>query len=176
MAFLDESGFLLIPNVRKTWAPMGQTPVLRHSYRRDKVSVIGSLTVSPRRQRLGLYLRFHIKKNLTGLGVIAFLEHLLRHLPGHVVLIWDGGKIHKNEEVKAFLGKTNRLHVYPFPGYAPTLNPIEQVWTHGKRDLSNSVHEGLNTLAPHLRNSLRRVRNSQQLLRSCIEHSELPWP
>jgi len=47
LVFLDESGFLLIPNVRKTWAPIGQTPLFKHSYRRDRMSVISSITVSP---------------------------------------------------------------------------------------------------------------------------------
>src|SRR5262249_46654623 len=50
LAFLDESGFLLIPNVRKTWAPVGHTPQLRHSYRHDRVSVISALTVAPQRR------------------------------------------------------------------------------------------------------------------------------
>lgn len=69
--FLDESGFLLIPNVRKTWAPIGHTPYLRHSYRRDKVSVISALTVAPRRHRLGLYFGLHVR-NITGAEVITF--------------------------------------------------------------------------------------------------------
>lgn len=153
---------------------MGCTPLLRHSYRREKISVIGGLTVSPTRQRLGLYVRFHIH-NITGTEVIGFLRHLLQHLRGPVVLVWDGGKIHKREDVKTFLWRTRRLHVYPFPSYAPELNPVEQVWTHGKRDLSNSVHEKLDQLGTHVRRSLRRVGNSQQLLRACINHSELPW-
>ena len=54
LAFPDESGFLLIPNVRKTWAPVGHTPQLRHSYRHDRVSVISALTVAPQRRRFGL--------------------------------------------------------------------------------------------------------------------------
>jgi hypothetical protein len=41
--FADESGFLLIPNVAKTWAPVGQTPIHRHVYRRDKISVISGI-------------------------------------------------------------------------------------------------------------------------------------
>jgi winged helix-turn-helix protein/DDE superfamily endonuclease len=64
LAFLDESGFLLIPNVRKTWAPVGHTPHVRHSYRRDRVSVISALTVAPRRRRLGLYFDLH-GRNIT---------------------------------------------------------------------------------------------------------------
>lgn len=153
---------------------MGCTPLLRHSYRREKLSVIASLTVSPLRKRVGLYVRFH-SNNMTGTEVIGFLQHLLRHLRGQVVLVWDGGKIHKREDVKAFLRQNKRLHVYPFPGYAPELNPVEQVWTHGKRDLSNSGHEELDQLGIHLCRSLRRVQHSQRLLRACIDHSELPW-
>jgi transposase len=166
---------LLIPNVRRTWAPTGCTPILRHSYRRDKISAIGSLTASPDRRRFGLYVRFHTD-NITGTEVIAYLRNLLRHLRKPVVLLWDGGRIHKRKDVKAFLQRTQRLHVYPFPGYAPELNPIEYVWTHGKRDLSNSSHENKNQLGSYVRRSIGRVRNSQQLLKSCIEHSELSWP
>jgi transposase len=153
---------------------VGRTPILRHSYRRDKISVIGILTVSPGGRRLGLYARFH-SDNVTSLEIIEFLRHSLRQLAGHVFVIWDGGKIHRSKEVKEFLSGQPRLHVYRFPGYAPELNPIEQVWTHGKRDLSNSVHETRADMGHHLRRSLGRVRGSQRLLRSCIDHSELPW-
>ncbi|PYT25030.1 MAG: hypothetical protein DMG58_25055 [Acidobacteria bacterium] len=55
IVFADESGFLLIPNVVKTWAPRGHTPVHRHYYRRDKISVISGVSVSPKRQHLGLF-------------------------------------------------------------------------------------------------------------------------
>ena len=44
LVFADESGFLLIPNVVKTWAPRGQTPVLRHYYRRERISVISGVS------------------------------------------------------------------------------------------------------------------------------------
>lgn len=53
IAFLDETGFLLLPPVRKTWAPRGQTPVLRHWTCRDKLSAITALTVSQHRPRDG---------------------------------------------------------------------------------------------------------------------------
>ena len=154
---------------------MGQTPILRHSYRRDKISVIGILTASPGGRRLGLYVRYHTD-NVTSLEIIAFLRQLLRHLRGVVFVIWDGGRIHRSRNVKTFLAQQSRLHVYRFPGYAPELNPVEQVWTHGKRDLSNSVHETREKVGTHLRRSLGRVRGSQRLLQSCIDHSELSWP
>ena len=91
--FLDESGFLLIPTVRRTWAPRGHTPLVRHRYRRDKISAISAVTLSARRRRLGLYLHFHPDQNITHVEVARFLRALLRHLRGHVIVLWDGGPI-----------------------------------------------------------------------------------
>lgn len=165
---------MLIPNLRKTWAPKGKTPILRHSQARDRISTIGALTVSSKRQRFGLYLEYHAV-NITGLEVIAFLQDLLRHLPGPIMLLWDGGKIHRRREVVEFLQRHERLRVHRFPSYAPELNPIEFVWSKSKNALSNSGHTSQSTLHAHLRKSIRRTSRSQQLLRSCIQASDLPW-
>ena len=55
LVFLDESGFMLTPTVRRTWAPCGQTPILRAWDRRDRISAISSITVSPKNRSLNLY-------------------------------------------------------------------------------------------------------------------------
>lgn len=172
--FLDESGFLLIPNVRKTWAPVGCTPRLRHSYKRDKLSAISAVSVSPQRTRVGLYMHVH-PDNITGAEVVVFLRHLLRHLRGPVELLWDGGSIHKREDVKTFLSQNSRLTTHRFPGYAPELNPDELVWTKMKDDLANGAPEDLSQLNAHLQRAFRRLHSSQTLVWSCIFASDLPW-
>jgi putative transposase len=164
-----------MPNVRKTWAPVGHTPRLRHSYRRDRVSVISALTVAPRRRRIGLYFDLCMR-NIRGTEVITFLRQLLRHLRGEVVLLWDGGKIHRCRDVQAFLRRHSRVHVHRFPSYAPELNPDEFVWTQAKSELSNLDHDGLVPLTLHVVRSLQRIGRSQSLLRSCLHASDLPWP
>jgi transposase len=173
--FLDESGFLLIPNVRKTWAPVGRTPTVRHSYQRDKLSAISAVSVSPQRTRVGLYMHVH-PDNITGSEVVLFLRHLLRHLRGPVVLLWDGGSIHKRQDVTAFLSHHPRLTAHRFPGYAPELNPDELVWTKMKNDLANGAPEDLRQLGAQVQRSFRRLHGSQKLLWSCIFGSDLPWP
>ena len=173
--FLDESSFLLIPNVRKTWAPVGCTPTVRHSYQRDKRSAISAVSVSPARRRVGLYMHLH-PDNLTGAEVVVFLRDLLRHLRGPVELLWDGGSIHKREDVTAFRSRHPRLTVHRFPAYAPELNPDEFVWTKMKSDLANGAPEDLCELETGLRHSFTRLHGSQALLWSCIFESDLPWP
>ena len=79
LAFADESGFLLIPTARKTWAPRGMTPVCRHPFRREKVPAISAVTVSPQKKRVGLYFRIQ-ETNFRCADVAVFVRHLLRHL------------------------------------------------------------------------------------------------
>jgi hypothetical protein len=45
---VDETGFYLLPAVGRTYAPMGQTPILRETLTRDHHSLIGALTLTGR--------------------------------------------------------------------------------------------------------------------------------
>lgn len=172
--FLDESGFLLIPTVRRTWAPRGHTPLVRHRYRRDKISAISAVTLSARRRQLGLYLHVHPDQNITHVEVARFLRALLRHLRGHVIVLWDGGPIHKGPDVRALRARCPRLHVERFPAYAPELNPDEFVWAYLKRALANGRPDSLGDLLATLSRLTRRVGHRPDLLRSFIRASDLP--
>ena len=46
IVFVDEAGFYLLPGLVCTWAPRGQTPILKVPYTRDHLSVIGAITPS----------------------------------------------------------------------------------------------------------------------------------
>jgi transposase len=160
--------------VARTWAPKGHTPIVRYLYKQDRLSAISALAVSPRRTRLALYLTLRTR-NLTGLDVRAFLQYLLRHLRGPVVLLWDRGTIHRRREVTQWITAHPRLQVEAFPAYAPELNPAEYVWAQADRALANSAPTALAQLSGLLRQSVRHLRGSQPLLWSCIHASHLPW-
>jgi transposase len=173
IAFVDESGFQLTPNVRRTWAPRGRTPVVRHWQRRDKVSAISAISVSAKRRRLGLYWQLHLS-NIRQAEVCQFVQHLLRHLRGHVVVIWDNSNTHKGEPMRELCRRFHRLHLERFPAYAPELNPDEGVWDHLKDELANGCADDLAELLGDLVDALDDLKDSQPTLRSCIHRSELP--
>jgi transposase len=175
LAFLDESGFMLIPLLWRTWAPRGQTPIVRHVYRRERLSVISALTVSPQRRHWGVYFSLQVR-NIKGGDVASFLRFLLGHLRGQVVLVWDEALIHKDRPVRDFLTKHPGLHVERFPKYAPELNPAEHVWTQSKRRLANSSAQGISELQSMVGSELGRIQYSQHLLKSCLLATELSWP
>jgi transposase len=175
LVFADESGFLLIPNVVRTWAPQGQTPIHRHRQgRRDKISVISGISVSPRRRRLGLYyLLFY--DNIGQDEVCVFLRELLRHLRGPVIVLLDNSSTHKGGPIEQVLGQHRRLRIEYFPSYAPQLNPDEGVWSLAKRELANSCPNDVDELMKDILGSIDGIRNSQQKLRGCIVQSELTF-
>src|SRR5262249_21000526 len=120
LVFLDESGFFLTPTVRRTLAPRGQTPVLAAWDRRDRLSAISCITVSPVAGRPGLYFDL-LPHPVHGEDVVAFLAALHRRL-GPATVVWDRNQIHsKSRAVKAWLADRPGVAVEDFPGYVPDL-------------------------------------------------------
>jgi transposase len=161
---------MLIPPVQRTWAPVGRTPVLRHSYRRERLSVIGGLSVSPARQRLGLYFQIY-PWNVTAVEIVQYFAELLRHLRGPVIALLDGCSIHRDGKVVEFCRRHRRLHLERFPAYAPELNPEEYVWAHTKRKVSNACVESRDELLELTVDALCDVGQSQSLLSACLAHA-----
>ena len=104
---MDESAFYLLPAVVRTWAPRGETPLLRAFLSRDHLSVISGLT--PAGQLL-LQVR---RQAYQGPDVVRFLRHLLRHIPGKLLVLWDGAPIHRAQPVRDFLAAGGAARIYP---------------------------------------------------------------
>jgi transposase len=65
--------------------------------------------------------------------VIDFLGHLLRHLPGKLLVVWDGLPQHRARLVTEFIrAQRGRLAIERLPAYAPELNPVEYIWGYWK--------------------------------------------
>jgi putative transposase len=160
---------------RRTWAPEGHTPIIRYHSKHDRLSALAALTVSPKRQHLGRYVRFpphHCK----AVDVADFLRALLRHVRGPIMWWWDRGSIHRGPAIDAVRQAHPRLHGEEFPAYAPELNPTEQVSNDFKGHTANSLPRDTRELRRSLRANTRRVCHSQAKLRSFILSSKLPSP
>jgi transposase len=126
--FVDESTFYLLPATVRTYAPKGETPLLCAPCSYEHLSVITGITPSGK-----LLMQVH-EHSIRGEQVVDFLQHLLRHLPGKLLIIWDGASIHRCEVVKRLLaeGGAQRIHLERLPSYAPDLNPDEGIWQYLK--------------------------------------------
>ena len=164
--FADEAGFYPLPFVARTYAPRGQTPVLRAPLTHDHLSVISAITPAGQ-------LFTHVQDEaVRGPAIVAFLRQLLRQIHGKLLVIWDGAPIHRAQPVKDFLaaGAAARLQLVPLPSYAPDLNPAEGVWNQLKRsELKNRCCQDLDELRWELGLAIRRLRRTPHRLTACFQ-------
>jgi len=75
------------------------------------------------------FLLSFVSRRSRGRRSSSFLEHLLRHLPGKLLVIWDGLPGHRSRLVKDFVAaQQGRLELERLTAYAPELNPVEYLW------------------------------------------------
>lgn len=170
IVFIDESGLSTRPSRARTWAPRGQTPLLQETFNWKSLSLIGGLAL----------WRFYFQLypgSIKSPQVILFLQHLLRHIPGQILLLWDGAPIHRSALVKSFMAETQgRWMVQLLPAYAPELYPVEYMWGHLKaHEIANLVATQAWELSRHATAALRRMRRRPSLIAACYHQSEL-WP
>jgi len=166
--FVDQSGFYLLPTVVRTYAPVGQTPILHEQLSRDHLSVMSGITPD------GKLLMIEQERAFKGEDVVRFLKHALRQIPGKLLVVWDGSPIHRAKVVKEFLksGAASQLQLEQLPGYAPELNPDEGIWKHLKYvELKNLCCQSLSELRRELRKAKERLRHKKHVIFGCIR-----WP
>jgi len=164
---------MLQPVVRRTWAPRGETPVLACWDRRDRLSAISALTVSPQRRRLGLYFDI-VDHNILTDDFVEFVARLVTRLGRPIILVLDRWSVHKAGVRKIQARFRDRVQVEWLPPYAPELNPTEQVWNHTKyADLANFIPDTVLELGQAVAGSLRTKQQNQSLLSSFFHHAEL---
>jgi transposase len=176
---IDESGLLMAPLVKRTWALRGHRPVLfQKGKHREKVSLAAALWLSPQRDRLGMIYRTLVNAYFNNEKVAEFLELLMREIPNRMVVLWDRGNMHRGDPIRAAVERFGpRLSLERLPSYAPMLDPVEKIFSWLKysqlsnyapldaRELNHRVHEELNT-----------VRQDQECLKNFWHASDLPLP
>ncbi len=176
VAFLDESGFMMAPLVRRTLARRGQRVVLPCWDRHDRISVISCVTLSPQAMRVGLYFGAWINQNVHGEEVVEFLKYLTNEVPGELTVVWDRNNIHsKSKVVKAWLPAHLRVVVEDFPGYDPDGNPDEWVWSWAKYGkLCNLCPADVEHLFESVWDALEELEHKPSMLASFVMAAGVP--
>jgi len=165
----------MAPLVRRTWAPVGETPVVVHrTGNQRKVSVVAALCLSPAQRVVRLFFQVHSERNITRDVVMEFLRQLLRQIPGELTVVWDRLQAHRAREVQEFLSKFHRLTCWYLPPYAPELNPVEYTWSYLKMNpLANVCPTDIEELSEIANQRGHLLSRRRDLLRSFLNHSPL---
>jgi transposase len=152
----------------RTWAPRGQTPVLQDHFTWKVLSAAAGSTW------WNFYFRLY-PRSIRATEMLDFHGHLLRHLPGKLLLVWDGLPVHRSRLVKQFVAaQAGRLVTERLPPYAPELNPVEYIWGYWKHHaLPNFCPRDFSQLSWQARRALRRMRRRPSLVRSFWHQAQM---
>ena len=144
--------------------------MLQEWWTRDHLSAISAISPAGK-----LYFPCQ-DQAINSTDVIAFLEHLLREVPGPLVIMWDGAPIHRSHLIQEFLATSAapRLQVERLPAYAPELNPGEGLWAHLKGvERRHVCCLTIRHLRHELHDAMKRVRRKPRNIQGCFRGAKL---
>jgi transposase len=142
--------------------------VLQYHFNWKTLSVIAGITL------WNFYFRLY-PGAIRAPQVVAFLKHLLRHIPGKLLLVWDRLPAHRSRVVQEFVAaQKGRIHTEYLPAYAPELNPTEYIWGHCKHHkLPNACPKNFDELKHGARHALRNMRRRPTLITAFWKQASL---
>lgn len=166
--FGDEAGVRSDFHAGRTWAPKGQTPVVRSTGARFGMNLISAVT--PKGE-----LRFMVVQGkLRAGGFIEFLRRLVHGAVRPIFLIVDGHPVHRAAAVKKFVTSLEgRLRLFFLPPYSPELNPDEHVWNDLKNNgVGPTVILSPDDLKSKVLGHLRSLQKTPEKIRSFFQAPE----
>ena len=171
--WLDESGFMLQPVVRRTWAPSGKTPIHYSWDRHDRISVCGGLKVAPDLTQPQVFFELW-QQNLTAEQIITYLKAVHQETRRQMIVIMDRWSGHRKAARLLLAEGVDWLKVEWLPAYAPDLNPVELLWGHTKyADLANYIPEDILALHQAVTDSIQAAGQDADLLMAFVRHTHL---
>jgi transposase len=169
--FADEAGCRNDHQSGTTWAPVGETPVVKFTAKRESVGMISAISMR------GAMSWMLFEGSMNSARFIEFLKELIQDVKGKIFLIVDNVSYHKSAEVKAWLEKHgSRIELFFLPGYSPDLNPDEWVWKNVKNDnVARIVPDRPGQLFEIAEKALRMLRNMPEKIRSFFSDPHLAY-
>ena len=124
---MDETALRTESDNRRTWSPIGVSPILESNGSHQGVNIIGATEITKNFDTIAdIYDATHTIKSKE---IKDFIIELLERNSGKkIYLVLDNAKTHNNHEIQEFWSKnTDRLVLINTPVYSPQLNPQENI-------------------------------------------------
>jgi transposase len=166
--FGDEAGIRSDFHSGRTWAPKGQTPVVRVTGARFGFNMISAVS------RKGQLRFMVVDGKVAAAKFCEFLRRLVHNASHPIFLILDGHPVHRSAKVKKFVQSlAGRLELFFLPPYSPELNPDESVWNELKNNgIGRMAISGPDDLKQKVIEYLRQMQRFPSLICSFFQSPE----
>jgi len=138
----DEASLYLQASLKRVWAPIGITPVVKADPGRENTHFYGALNLH---NGEGVVLR---SDRMNAEVSARFLARLVSVYPDRpILLLWDRAPWHRGPQIRAVLEANPRVEIVWFPPGSAELNPQEPVWKATREAVS---HNHTRTRLPEL--------------------------
>jgi len=134
--FADESGIRSDHHAGTTWAPRGQTPIIKATGQRFSLNMISAVSAQ------GQFRFMTVEGTVTAATFIEFIDRLVTGMEQKIYLVLDRHRIHRAKVVQQHVTRLKeKIELVYLPPYSPELNPDEQVWAHVKGRIGRKLVE-----------------------------------
>jgi transposase len=159
--FADESGIRSDYHSGTTWAPKGQTPIVKSTGRRYGMNMLSAVNA------LGHFRFMVVEETVNGAVFRTFLKRLIEGVDRKIILIVDGHPSHKARLVKKFVEENaRRIELVFLPPYSPELNPDELAWAHVKARVAKATTVSRDEMKANVVGTLRRLQKLPHIVAS----------
>lgn len=159
--FADEAGIRSDNHAGTTWAPVGQTPVVKATGARFGFNMLSAVNA------LGHFRFMTVEGTVTATVFREFLKRLITGMERKIFLIVDGHPTHKAKLVRQFVADNHdRIELFLLPPYSPELNPDELVWGNVKTRIAKMAVQTKDQLKAVVHASLCRLQKTPALVSS----------
>jgi transposase len=167
----DETGIRSDSQHGRSYAPKGQTPVIRLSAQRTSVNMISTVTNQGK-------VRFMIyKETMSAQVLITFMKQLIKGAGRKIFLVLDNLRVHHAKLVTQWVGKhPKEIELFYLPSYSPELNPDEYL----NGDLKVGVHSrppsrSQEHLIKKVKSHMVKLQKLPARVRSYFKHPQIAY-
>lgn len=167
--FIDEVGVKAQDQIGTSYAPEGETPVLKVPKRHIEQNVISSVTPE------GDLFYWPFPGTMTAPKFIDFLERLVSAASTKLIVFADWHPAHEAQAVAQWLeGREDEIELHWLPRYAPEYNPDEFLNNDLKQELENEpLPESPSGLRDTIGTILDRIAGMSDRIRGYFKQAEI---
>jgi len=153
--FADEAGMRSDHHAGTSWAPVGETPIVKATGARFSLNMLSAVNAQ------GMFRFMIVEGSVNATVFREFLKRLITGMTRKIFLIVDGHSMHKAKLVQRFVAENSAaIEIFILPPYAPELNPDELAWAHIKTRVAKATVQ----TKEELKKSVERVMHRLQKL------------
>lgn len=166
---MDETGLRTESENRRSWSPIGLSPVLESNGSHAGLNIIGATEITKNFDTVSDI--YSAQQSITNVEIKDFLEHLLELNPDKkVYVVMDNARTHNNKKIQAYWSEhADRLTIINTARYSPELNPQENIWNLLKNKIfSTKARKDIEDLYSHVLEIYSNLNNQRDIIKSIV--------